>query len=76
MHREVLTIAEAAAWLRIVPGTLHNWITYGRFTTSDGLMRLGGSTRVHFPTMRARAMAGDLLLPSKSNGTKRRGADE
>jgi hypothetical protein len=59
---EFLTIGEAAAWLKAAPNTLQNWITLKRFTAADGLRRFGGLTRIHFPTMRKRAIADTLLM--------------
>lgn len=59
--QEILTVDEAAVWLRIKPGTLWNWITSGKFSANDGLLHFGGATRVHFPTLRARAISGDLM---------------
>ena len=59
--RDFLTTEEAAAYLNIKRGTLLNWISLKKFTEADGLRRFGGATRIHFPTLKARAMA-DMLL--------------
>jgi hypothetical protein len=59
---EFIAIPEAAKWLCAKPNTLQNWITAKRFTEADGLRRFGGSTRIHFPTMRARAISGTLMM--------------
>ena len=61
LGREFIQIEQAAKYLDISTGTLHNWITRKRFTEADGLRRFGGSTRIHFPTLQARAMADELL---------------
>jgi Helix-turn-helix domain len=61
MEKEFGTIAEAAKYLDISPATLQNWITRKRFTAADGLRHFGGSTRIHLPTLQARAMANELL---------------
>jgi hypothetical protein len=61
MDAEWGMVQEAAKYLRISPGTLFNWITRKQFTDADGLRRFGGSTRIHMPTLKARAMANEVL---------------
>lgn len=60
MEREFVKIAEAARFLAISQATLQNWIARKYFTAADGLRRFGGSTRIHMPTLRARAMADEI----------------
>jgi Helix-turn-helix domain len=64
---EFLTIAEAAAWMRISPNTLINWISQKKFGFDDGLRRFGGSTRIHFPTLRERILSAALTPRPRSN---------
>ena len=63
---DVMTLEEAAAWLRVQKKTLQNWIYQGRFTVYDGLRQFGES-RIHFPTMRARVVAGTLMTGQSEN---------
>jgi hypothetical protein len=63
-YGEFVMVPKAAHWLDISPLTLQNWISRKRFTAADGLRRFGGSTRIHFPTLKARALAGELLTPA------------
>lgn len=73
MEPEFVRIPEAAKYLDISVGTLHNWITRKRFTAADGLRHFGGSTRIHLPTLKARATANELLgtAPQASPRPKR-----
>jgi excisionase family DNA binding protein len=63
LGREFITIQKAARYLAVSQSTLQNWITRKRFTEADGLRRFGGSTRIYFPTLEARALADELLKP-------------
>lgn len=71
LDREIIRIERAAEWLDVARGTFHNWITSGKFTEADGLRRFGGTTRVHFPTMRARFHEGTLLQKPGDRGESR-----
>jgi hypothetical protein len=62
--RELITVEEAARWLGVKPGTMWNWISRKRFTKWDGLRHIGGSTRIHKPTLRQRVEV-DTLLTGK-----------
>jgi hypothetical protein len=54
-------VVQAAAYLQTAAQTLWNWISQEKFTHADGLRRFGGNTRIHFPTLRERAVAGTLM---------------
>jgi hypothetical protein len=72
LDREIIRIEKAAEWLDVARGTFHNWITSGKFTEADGLRRFGGTTRVHFPTMKARFHEGTLLQKPDERGASLR----
>jgi hypothetical protein len=57
---DLVRISAAAKYLDISPGTLTNWITYKKFTKADGLRKMGGVTRIHMPTLKARSADGTL----------------
>jgi hypothetical protein len=63
LEPELIRIERAAKWLDIQPNTLHHWIMDGKFTEQDGLCRIGGVTRIHFPTLKARTRRNALLRP-------------
>ena len=63
---EWLRIEEAAEYLRVNRRTLENWISAKRFTAADGHRHFGGLTRIHFPTLKARALAGKLISGTQS----------
>jgi len=65
VEREILTIEEAADWLRTKPKTLQNYIYEKRFTASDGLRNIGNRKVVHFPTLQARVIAGTLMTANR-----------
>jgi hypothetical protein len=66
--KECIRLDEAARYLQCSPGTLSNWIYPGKFTDADGLRKIGGLSRVHLPTLRARFEDG-TLLSGKADGT-------
>lgn len=57
---EMITVQEAAARLHLAVNTIYNWITAGRLTYEDGLLRVRGRTSFHWPTLRSRVLSGDL----------------
>lgn len=67
---EMITVPQAAQRLHVAPNTIYNWITDGRLTYADGLLRVGGRTLFHWPTLRTRALSG-LLDPAR--GLRREG---
>src|ERR1700704_1022954 len=42
VSRECIKLKEAAEYLECSQGTLENWISARKFTTADGLRRVGG----------------------------------
>lgn len=75
--RECITLQDAAKYLICSQGTLMNWISAKKFTEADGLRRVGGLSRVHFPTLRARFADGTLMMTmeqSRPAKPKRRNA--
>jgi hypothetical protein len=68
---DCITLAEAAKYLICSQSTLMNWITYKKFTEADGLRRVGGLSRVYFPTLKARFADGTLM--KNGNGQKKAG---
>lgn len=58
---EVMTIDEAAEYLRIKPSTLWKKISNGKFTAADGLRHIHGATRILFAVLRER-LADDTLM--------------
>lgn len=64
-RHELLTIDEAAEYLRIHPGTLRNWIHCGRFSASDGLVRVGQHLLFVQATLKRRAEEGLLARPRR-----------
>jgi hypothetical protein len=60
-NRELVRISDAARYLGCASGTLSNWITYKKFTRADGLRKMGGITRIHMPTLRARVLNDTLM---------------
>jgi hypothetical protein len=63
--RELVRTADAARYLGCASGTLSNWITYKKFTRADGLRKIGGITRIHMPTLRARVLDDTLMKKEK-----------
>lgn len=61
---EMITVPQAARQLHVAPNTIYNWISDGRLTYADGLLRVGGRTLFHWPTLRTRALGG-LLDPAR-----------
>lgn len=59
--RECVKLGDAARYLDCSQGTLENWIGAKKFTKADGLRRVGGLTRIHMPTLRARFASGTLM---------------
>jgi Helix-turn-helix domain len=61
LKQECVTPSEAAEYLHCSQGTLENWISAKKFTKADGLRKVGGLSRVHMPTLRARFADGTLM---------------
>jgi excisionase family DNA binding protein len=61
---EVVTIQEAAAYLKCSSRTLEKWIRIGRFGPADGLRRVGDLVRFHMPTLRRRVEEDTLMSRS------------
>jgi hypothetical protein len=59
--KECVRLSVVAQYLDCSPGTLENWISAKKLTRADGLREVGGLTRFHLPTLRARFAAGTLL---------------
>jgi hypothetical protein len=59
--RECVTLGEAARFLCCSQGTLENWVSAKKFTAVDGYRKVGGLSRVHMPTLRARFADGSLM---------------
>jgi Helix-turn-helix domain len=73
---DLMTLEEAADWLRVKKKTLQNWVYEGLFTVIDGLRKIGGEYKIHFPTMQKRVAEGNFmglsLAPAKSTLGERR----
>jgi hypothetical protein len=61
LELECVKLGEAAEYLHCSQGTLENWISAKKFTKADGLRKVGGLSRVHMPTLRARFADGTLM---------------
>lgn len=61
LNGDIAKIDVAAQYLNISPLTLRDYIYHRKFTAKDGLRRIGGSIRIHMPTLIARVEADTLM---------------
>jgi hypothetical protein len=76
LDQECVKLSEAAEYLHCSQGTLENWISAKKFTKADGLRKVGGLSRVHMPTLRARFADGTLMEVKPPASSWRDNADE
>ncbi len=60
MDVDFITVKDAATRLHLAVNTIYNRVTKGRLTYQDGLCRVRRRTLSHWPTLKARALSGNL----------------
>lgn len=63
---DCVRLSAAARYLDCSQGTLENWISARKFTRADGLRKVGGLTRIHLPTLKARFADGTLMAKGEA----------